>query len=75
MLHQHTTEVNRAHKEATHVYRTYNNIDKAFKKLIIDAFEDQFLNTLPDEVAGYANGTSLDLLTHLLTYYATIATT
>jgi hypothetical protein len=69
------TEANRAQKEATHVYRTYNNVDQAFNKLIIDAFEDQFLNTLSDEVAGYANCTSLDLLTHLLTYYVMIAPT
>jgi hypothetical protein len=67
------TEANRAHKEATRVYHTYNNVDQAFKKLIIDAFEDQFLNALLDEVFGYANRTSLDLLTHLLTYYAMIA--
>jgi hypothetical protein len=68
-------EANRAHKEAIHIYRTYNNVDQAFKKLIIDAFEDQFLNALSDEVKGYANRTSLDLLTHLLTYYAMIAPT
>jgi hypothetical protein len=68
-------EANRAHKEAIHVYGTYNNVDQAFKKLIIDAFEKQFLNALSDEVVGYANGMSLDLLTHLLTYYAMIAPT
>jgi hypothetical protein len=33
-------EANRAH--------TYNNVDQAFKKLIIDAFEDQFLNSLSE---------------------------
>jgi alpha-D-ribose 1-methylphosphonate 5-phosphate C-P lyase len=32
------TEANQAHKEATRVYRTYNNVDQTFKKLIIDAF-------------------------------------
>jgi hypothetical protein len=40
-----TAEANRAHKEATRVYRTYNNVDQAFKKLIIDVFEDQFFWT------------------------------
>jgi hypothetical protein len=68
----HITEANRAHKEATRVYRTYNNVDQAFKKLIIDVFEDEFLNALSDEVVGYAHRTSLDL-PHLLTYYAMIA--
>jgi hypothetical protein len=68
-------EANRAHTEATRVYRTYNNVNQAFKKLIIDAFKDHFLNALSDEVVGYGNRTSLDLLTHLLTYYAMIAPT
>jgi hypothetical protein len=69
------TEANRVHKEATRVYHTYNNVNQAFKKVIIDAFEDQFLNALSDEIAGYAHRTSLDLLTQLLTYYAMIAPT
>jgi hypothetical protein len=69
-------EANRAHTEAIRVYyRTYNNVDQEFKKLIIDAFEDQFLNALSEEVVGYAHRTSLDLLTHILTYDAMIAPT
>jgi hypothetical protein len=50
-------------------------VDQAFKKMIIDAFEDQYLNALSDEIVGYANCTSLQLLTHLLLYYAMIAPT
>jgi hypothetical protein len=68
-------EANRAHTEAIRVYRTYHNVDQAFTKLIIEAFEYQFLNALSDEVVGYANRTSLDLLIHLLTYDAMIAPT
>jgi hypothetical protein len=60
-------EINRAHKELTRLYSTYNNVDQEFKKLIIDAFGDQFLNALYDEVLGYANRASLDHITHLLT--------
>jgi hypothetical protein len=69
------SEANRAHTEAIRVYRTYNNVDQAFKKLIKYVFKDQFLNALSDKVLGYANRTSLDLLTHLLTNYAMIAPT
>jgi hypothetical protein len=29
-------------------YGTYNNMDQAFKKMIMDAFEDQYLNALSD---------------------------
>jgi hypothetical protein len=68
-------ETTRLHREATQVYRTYHNVDQAIKKLIIESFEDPYLNALSDEVVGYANCTSLQILTHLLTYYAMIAPT
>jgi hypothetical protein len=68
-------ELTRLHREATQVYRTYHNVDQAIKKLIIEAFDDAYLNALSDEVVGYANCTSLDLLIHLLTYYTMIAPT
>jgi hypothetical protein len=68
-------EAYRAHPEGIRVHRTYNNVDQAFKKLIIDDFEDQLLNAFSDEVVCYANRASLDPLTHLLTYYAMIAPT
>jgi uncharacterized protein YukE len=68
-------ETTRLHKEATQVYRTYHNVDQAIKKLIIKAFDDAYLNVLSDNIVGYANCTSLQLLTHLLTYYNMIAPT
>jgi hypothetical protein len=68
-------ETTRLHKEATQVYRTYHNVDQAIKKLIIEAFDDTYLNALSDEIVGYANCTSLQLITHILTYYAMIAPT
>jgi hypothetical protein len=68
-------ETTRLHREATQVYRTYQNVDQAIKKLIIESFDDAYLNALSDEIVGYANCTSLQLLTHLLTYYAMIAPT
>jgi hypothetical protein len=68
-------EFTRLHREATHVYRTYHNVDQAIENLIIKAFDDAYLNALSDEVVGYENCTSLDLLTHLLTFYTMIAPT
>jgi hypothetical protein len=50
-------------------------VDQAIKKLIIEAFDDAYLIALSDEIVGYASCTSLQLLTHLLTYYAMIAPT
>jgi hypothetical protein len=68
-------ETTRLHREATQVYRTYHNVDHVIKKLIIESFDDAYLNALSDEIVGYANYTSIQLLTHLLTYYAMIAPT
>jgi hypothetical protein len=68
-------ETTRLHLDATQIYRTYHNLDQAIKKLIIEAFDDTYLNALSDEIVGYTNCTSLDLLTHLLMYYAMIAPT
>jgi hypothetical protein len=68
-------ETTRLHKEATQVYRTYHTVNQAIKKLIIESFDDAYLNALSDEIVGYTNCTSLQLLTHLLTYYAMIAPT
>jgi hypothetical protein len=68
-------ELTRLHHEATQVYRTYHHVDQAIKKLILEVFDDTYLNGLSNEVVGYANCTSLELLTHLLTFYAMIAPT
>jgi hypothetical protein len=68
-------EITRLHREATQVYRTYHNVDQAIKKLIIESFCDAYLNALSEEIVSYANCTSRQLLTHLLTYYAMIAPT
>jgi hypothetical protein len=68
-------ETTRIHKEATQVHRTYHKVDQDIKKLIIESFDDAYLNALSDKIVGYANCTSLQLLTHLLTYYAMIAPT
>jgi hypothetical protein len=57
------------------VYRTYHTVNQDIKKLIIESFDDAHLNALSDEIVGYANCTSLQLLTHLLTYYDMIAPT
>jgi hypothetical protein len=68
-------ETTRLHREATQVCRTYHNVDQAIKKLIIESFDDAYLNALSDEIVGYSDCTSLQLFTHLLTYYAMIAPT
>jgi hypothetical protein len=68
-------ETTRPHREATQVYRAYHNVDQDIKKLIIKLFDDAYLNALSDGIVGYENCMSLQLLTHLLTYYSMIAPT
>jgi hypothetical protein len=57
------------------VYRTYHNVDQAIKNLIIESFGDAYLNAISEKKVGYANCTSLQLLTQLLTYYDMITPT
>jgi hypothetical protein len=68
-------ELTQLHCEATQVYHTYHNVDQATNKLILEAFDDAYFNALSNKVVGYANCMSLDLLTHLLMFYAMIAPT
>jgi hypothetical protein len=75
MMTARITEANREHVEATRIYLTYHNVNQAFKKLIFDTFEDQFLNALSKEVTGYANCTSLQFMCHIFTHYAMITPT
>jgi hypothetical protein len=63
-------ETTRLQREATQVHRTYHSVDQAINKLIIKYFYDAYLNALSDAAC-----TSLQLLTHLLTYYTMIAPT
>jgi hypothetical protein len=53
----HIAEMGWLHTAVTRIYRTYNNLEEVFKKMIIDAFEDQYLNALSEEIVGYANCT------------------
>jgi hypothetical protein len=46
-------EMTRLRREATQVYRTYHNVDQAIEKLIIETFDDAYLNALSDEIVGY----------------------
>jgi hypothetical protein len=45
-------ETTRLHREATQVYHNYHNVDQAIKKLLIEAFDDAYLNALSDDIVG-----------------------
>jgi hypothetical protein len=48
-------ETTRLHRDSTQVHRTYHNVDQAIKKLIIESFDDTYLNALLDKIVGFAN--------------------
>jgi hypothetical protein len=52
-----------------------SSLTQDIKKLFIESCDDAYLHALSDEIVGYAKCTSLQILTHLLTYYAMIAPT
>jgi hypothetical protein len=61
-----------AHTEEMRANRLANNIDKAYCKSILDAFNDKFLAARANPVVRYANKIALTLITHLKECYAFI---
>ena len=59
---------------ATKLYKQYDTTDKALKQLLLGAVDDMFVRSLRNRHIGYANVTTLELLTHLYTVYAKINT-
>ena len=60
------------HEEQTKLFNQYDACDRALKQLLIGAVDDMFINALCDPHVGYANITTLQLLTHLYDTYGRI---
>ena len=58
--------------EQVKLFNQYDACDRALKQLVIGAVDDMFLNTTYDPHVGYANVTTLQLLTHLYDTYGRI---
>jgi hypothetical protein len=52
-------------EEDVQTYRTYTSVQQALKKQIISVFDPMYLNNLNDNMVGYANISSRDMLDHL----------
>ena len=52
--------------------KQYDATDRALKQQLLGAIDDMFVNVLSDTHVGYANVTTLQLLTHLYNTYANI---
>ena len=61
-----------AHATATRLFQQYDATDRALKQQLLGAVDDMFVSALSDPHVGYANVTTLQLLTHLYATYALI---
>jgi hypothetical protein len=59
-------------EEATNDFKTYNTVQSALKKQIITVIEPMYVEILNDDLVGFANTTSRDMLDHLFLSYGRI---
>jgi hypothetical protein len=59
-------------EDATNDFKTYNTVQSALKKQIITVVEPMYIEILNDDLFGFANTTSRDMLDHLFLYYGSI---
>ena len=64
--------VNAIHTTNTRLFKQYDATDRALKQQLLGCVNNMFVNALSDTHVGYANVSTLDLLTHLYTAYAKI---
>ena len=61
-----------AHAAATCLFQQYDATDRALKQQLLGAVDNMFISALADPHVGYANTTTLQILTHLYATYAQI---
>jgi hypothetical protein len=59
-------------EEAVLTFRTYNNVQQALKKQFITVLEPMYLDILNDEMVGFTNIISREMLEHLFLTYGSI---
>jgi hypothetical protein len=56
-------------------FRTWNTAEQALEKQIIKVFEPMYLKIVNNDMVGFANTTSGDMLEHLFLSYGSITAT
>ena len=64
-----------AHDKVYILFKEYTLADKTIKQLLLWVIEDKYYRTLRNNLIGYANVTSSDLIHHLYTSYGNITST
>jgi hypothetical protein len=67
------TEINRQHKADITEFNTYHKTDAALRKQLIDAIPAEYIDILQDQEMGFANVTTLEIMTHLQSNYGTLS--
>jgi len=65
-------EIRRAHQEQYAEYLQYDQVDKALKSILIAAVDEAYIRSLRHKYVGFANVTTLQIITHLYDTYARI---
>ena len=63
------SNLTRAHNENLRVWREYLATDKALKQQLLSCFNESYYRTMRNRVTGFANVTTLVILTHLYDTY------
>ena len=61
------SELVRTHKHQLLLFNEYHAVDRVCKKVISKLILENFYKSLSSCIIGFANVTSLDILTHLIT--------
>ena len=64
-----------AHDKVYRIFKEYTLADKALKQLLLGAIEEKYYHVLRNNLIGYANVTTRDLIQHLYTGYDNITFT
>ena len=60
----------RTHKHEVRLFNKYHAVDSVRKKVISKLIPEKIYKSLSSRIIGFANVTSLEILTHLITEYA-----
>ena len=67
-----TTSIRQQHELDTQLYRKYDTTDKALMSLLIASVDETYIWSLRNKYIGYANISTLQMLTNLYSAYAKI---
>ena len=66
-------DIRRQHKDQFDEFQTYQQTDRTLKTILITSIDEAYIRLLRDKYIGYANMTTLQMLTHLCNSYARIS--